>query len=80
MSTPPPPHRREPFHIPPEFRDWARVAGWTICALGVALFFASFIASSAGVVIFWFDPHHVFGQFGGLLAAYLGLRMATRRR
>ena len=80
MSDGQPLHRREPFRIPPEPRNWVRVSGWIVCGLGVALFFASFVASSAGVVIFSFDPHHVFGQLGGLLLAYLGMRVATRRR
>ena len=78
--TTPPPHRREPFRIPPDPTNWLRVSGWIICALGGALFVVSLVASSAGIVIFSIDPHHVFGQLGGLLIAYGGLRIATRRR
>ena len=74
-----PPHRREPYRIPSPPTDWVRLAGWIICALGGALFAASFVASTAGVVILPFDKHHIVGQLGGLFIAYGGVRIATGR-
>ena len=59
---------------------WARVAGWIAFAIGIALFASSFIASSAGVVILPFDPHHIIGEAGGLVLAVSGVSVATRPR
>ena len=51
--------------------------GWPICALGLSLFAAMFVANSAGVVLVPFDQHHIFGQVIGGVLAFTGLLWAT---
>jgi hypothetical protein len=51
--------------------------GWPVCALGLGLFAITFVASSAGVVLVPFDPHHVLGQVIGGVLAFTGLLWAT---
>jgi hypothetical protein len=41
------------------------------------LFLAGNIGARTGLTILPFDPHHVIAQFGGALAAIVGLLIAT---
>ena len=54
-----------------------RRLGWPLCALGVALFVATYVANLAGTVLLPFDPHHLIGQLGGGALAFIGLIWAT---
>lgn len=51
--------------------------GWPVCAGGVVLFGATFVANAAGVELLPFDQHHLIGQLGGGALAVLGLNWAT---
>lgn len=52
--------------------------GWPVCALGVVLFVATYVASAAGVNLVAFDRHHLLGQLAGGWLAVTGLVWATR--
>jgi hypothetical protein len=59
---------------------WGRTRkrlGWPLCALGVALFLATYVANFAGVVLLPFDMHHFVGQIGGGVLALIGLIWAV---
>ena len=81
MSGPPAGrHPPQPYRLPRGPFPWRAVLGWSICALGLALFVASRTASAAGIVILPFDHHHLYGQAGGLVVAVWGVSVATRPR
>lgn len=54
-----------------------RRLGWPLCALGVALFVATYVANLAGTILLPFDQHHLIGQLGGGVLAFTGLLWAT---
>ncbi|MGH9013218.1 MAG: hypothetical protein ACRDZ1_04680 [Acidimicrobiia bacterium] len=54
-----------------------RMLGWPVCAFGAALFAGTLVANFGGFVLLPFDPHHIFGQGGGLVLAVTGLVWAT---
>jgi hypothetical protein len=51
--------------------------GWSIAILGLVVFLIGNVGARTGIVIFPFDPHHVFGQVGGAIILITGLTIAT---
>ena len=53
--------------------------GRTLAWIGGILFVLGNIGARAGWVIFPFDRHHVFSQFGGMVVLVIGIALAGRR-
>lgn len=49
-----------------------RIVMWTALSLGVALFASTLLGNMMGFTV-PFDPHHVYGQAGGIVLALFGL-------
>ena len=56
---------------------WRKRVGWSIAILGLVVFLIGNVGARTGIVIFPFDPHHVFGQVGGAIILITGLTIAT---
>lgn len=62
------------------FDRWGRIRkrlGWPMFVVGAILFVGTLLENLAGVTVVPFDPHHLFGQVGGLALLATGLAWAT---
>ncbi|UGY91274.1 hypothetical protein [Streptomyces gobiensis] len=50
-----------------------RIVMWTALCLGIGLFASSLLGNMLGFVVLPFDPHHVYGQVGGVALTLFGL-------
>lgn len=53
--------------------------GWVLVLVGALLFVATSIGARTGWTVLPFDPHHIFGQFGGAAFVMLGVTLINRR-
>ncbi|WP_331753119.1 hypothetical protein OG440_39350 (plasmid) [Streptomyces sp. NBC_00637] len=50
-----------------------RLIMWTALCLGLGLFASSLLGNIVGFVVLPFDPHHIYGQIGGVALVLFGL-------
>ena len=50
-----------------------RLILWAALGLGLGLFVPSLLGSIIGFVVPPFDPHHIYGQIGGIVLVLFGL-------
>ncbi|MET9835765.1 hypothetical protein ABZ078_42285 [Streptomyces sp. NPDC006385] len=50
-----------------------RIVLWTALFLGIGLFASSLLGNIMGFAVLPFDPHHIYGQIGGIALALFGL-------